>query len=119
MKYQCICRFVITGDVPGSWQRLLNQYVYAGSRANHAPTKSPSPYWQARLNSPYPAESPTQFLHSRLKSHLNPPRAFFQARRNASPTPFPGGKHPSLGENHLHVFNAVLTTSTHVPTKVM
>ena len=41
MKYQCIFRFVITGDVPGSWQRLLNQYVYAGSRTNHAPTKSP------------------------------------------------------------------------------
>ena len=41
MKYQCICGFVITGNVPGSWQRLLNQYVYAGSRANHAPTKSP------------------------------------------------------------------------------
>ena len=47
MKYQCIWRFVITGDVPGSWQRLLNPYVYAGSRANHAPTKSP------------PAQSPT------------------------------------------------------------
>ena len=41
MKYQCICRFVITGDVPGFWQRLLNQYVYAGSTVNNAPTKSP------------------------------------------------------------------------------
>ena len=41
MKYQCKCRFVITGDVPGSWQRLLNQYVYAGATANNAPTKSP------------------------------------------------------------------------------
>ena len=67
MKYQCICRSVITGDVPGSRQRLLNQYVYAGSRANHAPTKSPPPaqsppppYWQAKC--PIPGRKPYLIL---------------------------------------------------------
>ena len=67
MKYHCICRFVITGDVPGSWQRLSNQYVFVGYRKKQRPTKSPPapsptpppPYWQAMLNAPYPAESPT------------------------------------------------------------
>ena len=41
MKYRCMCGYVITGDVYGSSQRLLNQYVYEGSSANHAPATIP------------------------------------------------------------------------------
>ena len=41
MKYQCKCRCVITGDVPGSLHRLLNRYADAYARANNAPVKTP------------------------------------------------------------------------------
>ena len=75
MKYHCICRFVITGDVPGSGNVYLINICMGKPLPDQKPpgAKSPTPYWQARLNAPYPGESPTQFLQPRLKSHLNPP----------------------------------------------
>ena len=41
MKYQCICQCMITADVPGSLQRLIDQYVYACSWETTSLSKGP------------------------------------------------------------------------------